>query len=106
MAAFQYRSANYSILTAKHDVPRNQWVEVFYEDLVRDPVGGFRGIFTACQLPFEKHMELHCQNVLKIPYDIFGEIRLDKWREGLNRQRVERVLPMVADTARKMGYPE
>lgn len=105
VAAFQYRAANDAILAAKKSIPSQHWVEVFYEDLVRDPVAGFRGIFTACDLPFDAELEAHCRNVLDTPYDAFGEIRLDKWRDGKNRERVERVLPLVADTARAMGYP-
>ena len=80
-------------------------MEVFYEDLVRDPVAGFRTIFQSCQLQFDAQMEDLCRNVLETPYDAFGEIRLDKWRDGRNRERVERVLPLVRTTALQMGYP-
>jgi hypothetical protein len=34
--------------------------------------------------------------VLSKPYDVFGEIKLDKWKDGRNRERVERVLERVA----------
>lgn len=104
VAAFQYCSANDAILAAKHLVPPNQWIEVFYEDLVRDPVQGFRGIFESCDLQFDAALEEHCRNVLNTPYDAFGEIRLDKWRDGRNRERVERVLSTAARTAQSMGY--
>lgn len=105
VAAFQYRAANDAILAAKHMVPQNQWIEVFYEDLVRDPVQGFRGIFESCDLQFDPVLEEHCRNVLDTPYDAFGEIRLDKWRDGRNRELVERVLPFVVKTSVAMGYP-
>ena len=104
VAAFQYRAANDAILAAKSGVPSDQWIEVLYEDLVRDPVAGFRGVFEACGLPFEAKLEELCRNVLDTPYDAFGEIRLDKWKDGRNRDRVERVLPLVAKTAGAMGY--
>ena len=45
-----------------------------------------------------------CRNVLETPYDAFGEIRLDKWKDGRNREKVERMLPKVAAVARAMGY--
>ncbi len=105
VAAFQYRAMNDAILAAKAEIPASQWVEVFYEDLVRDPVAGFRRVFQATHLPFDAEMEALCRNVLETPYDAFGEIRLDKWRDGKNCARVERVLPLVADTAHTMGYP-
>jgi hypothetical protein len=103
VAAFQYRAANEAILAAKQGVPLPQWIEVFYEDLVRDPVAGFSGIFTACELPFDGEMEDRCRNVLDTPYDAFGEIRLDKWRDGRNRERVERALLLVMETAWAMA---
>jgi hypothetical protein len=104
VAAFQYRAMNESIMAAKATVASGNWVEVFYEDLVRDPVAGFRTIFQACQLQFDAQMEDLCRNVLETPYDAFGDIRLDKWRDGRNRERVERVLPSVRTTALQMGY--
>jgi hypothetical protein len=42
--------------------------------------------------------------VLSKPYDVFGEIKLDKWKDGRNRERVERMLERVAPIAREMGY--
>jgi hypothetical protein len=105
VAAFQYRAMNEAIMVAKEKVPEEKWVEVFYEDLVRDPVAGFRAIFQSCQLEFDARLEDLCRNVLKTPYDAFGEIKLDKWKDGCNRERVERVLPMVQATALQMGYP-
>jgi hypothetical protein len=44
--------------------------------------------------------------VLGRPYNAFSPIRLDKWKEQGNRARIERVLPRVADVARRMGYPD
>ena len=104
VAAFQYRAMNEAIMAAKATVPSDNWVEVFYEDLVQDPVAGFHAIFQSCQLQFDSQMENICRNVLETPYDAFGEIRLDKWRDGRNRERVEHVLPLVRTTALQMGY--
>lgn len=105
VAAFQYRAMNEAIMAAKATVPEGKWVEVSYEDLVRDPVAGFRAIFQSCQLQFDARLENLCRNVLKTPYDAFGEIKLGKWKDGRNRERVERVLPLVQTTAMQMGYP-
>jgi hypothetical protein len=104
VAAFQYRSMNEAIMGARRTVPASNWVEVFYEDLLRDPVVAFRGIFKACQLTFDVRLENFCRTVLDTPYDAFGEIKLDKWRDGANRERVERVLPSVRTIALQMGY--
>lgn len=106
VAAFQYHAINRAILDARSSVPARQWVEVFYEDLVRDPVAGYEQIYTACGLAFTPEVRLHCEQVLDKPYDVFGEIRLDKWKDGRNRERVERVLPQLQSIATEMGYPQ
>lgn len=104
VCAFQYRAINEEILATKKCIPSQQWTEVFYEDLVRDPVAGFRQAFEQCGLAFAYDLEQHCASVLSTPYNAFSEIRLDKWKDGSNRDRIERVLPKVAAVARAMGY--
>jgi len=42
--------------------------------------------------------------VLDIPYNAFSEIRRDKWKDGRNREKVERVLPQMTDLSARMGY--
>jgi hypothetical protein len=104
VAAFQYVAINQAILDARASVPAGQWVEVFYEDFLRDPVATFRQVFEGCGLAFDTRLQAHCAEVLDIPYNAFSEIRLDKWKDGRNREKVERVLPRVADVAARMGY--
>ncbi len=104
VAAFQYQSINSAILEARASVPAAQWVEIFYEDLVRDPVTGYQQLYAACGLDFTEEVRQHCEQVLDKPYDVFGEIKLDKWKEGRNRARVERVLPQLQPLAAQMGY--
>lgn len=105
VAAFQYTAINRAILDARSGVPASQWVEVFYEDLVRDPVAGYQKLYRDCGLAFTESVRAHCEQVLSKPYDVFGEIKLDKWKEGRNRDRVQRVLDGVAGIAQEMGYP-
>ena len=104
VSAFQYRAMNGAILEARARIPSAQWTEIFYEDLLRDPVEGFRRAFASANVAFTAAVENHCAQVLANPYNAFSDIRLDKWREGRNRERIERILPMVADVARGMGY--
>ncbi len=104
VAAFQYEAINRAILDAKPGIPAAQWVEVFYEDFLRDPVATFRTVFEGCGLAFDARLQAHCAEVLDIPYNAFSEIRLDKWKDGRNRDRIERVLPRVAEVAARMGY--
>ena len=104
VCAFQYRSMNEAILAGRDLIDAERWHEVFYEDLVRDPVAGFRGMFEACGLSFTPELETHSAGVLQRPYNAFSEIRLDKWRGSPNRERIEAVLPEVLETAKRLGY--
>jgi hypothetical protein len=104
VCAAQYVAMNEAILDARGRVDAARWTEIDYEDLVRDPVAAFRGLWAALGLRFGARQEAHCRNVLGRPYNAFSPIRLDKWKEQANRGRIERVLPQVLPTARRMGY--
>ncbi len=104
VAAFQYVAINQAILEARSNIPAGQWVEVFYEDFLRDPVETFRRVFEGCGLRFDARLQAHCAEVLDIPYNAFSEIRLDKWKDGRNRDKIERALPRVAEVVARMGY--
>jgi hypothetical protein len=104
VCAAQYTAMNRAIIDASKAIPPSQWTEIQYEDLVKNPVEGFRRAFECCGLQFTKELSRHCEAVLSKPYNAFSEIRLDKWRNQRNRERIERVLPGVADLAADMGY--
>lgn len=104
VCAFQYRAMNEAILDAKAEIPAERWVEIVYEDLLEDPVAGFASAFKRAELPFDAHMEKHCAGVLAKPYNAFSEIRAEKWRDKGNRDRIEAVLPRVAEVTARMGY--
>jgi len=104
VCAFQYHAMNRAILDARGLVPADKWCEVFYEDIVKDPVGKFRDMFAACGLSFDAGLENHCSEVLGIPYNAFSEIRVDKWKDGRNREKIEHIISAVGGVARDMGY--
>lgn len=104
VAAFQYQAINQAILDARATLPGKQWVEVYYEDFLRDPATTFRQVFEGCGLMFDAALQARCAEVLDTPFNAFSEIRLDKWKDGRNREKIERVLPQVADVAGRMGY--
>lgn len=106
VCAFQYRTMNEAILEAKKSIPAAQWTEIVYEDMVSDPVRAFRTAFQASGLEFTPTIRRHCETVLETPYNAFSEIRLDKWRDGKHRERIDRVLAEVSTVAHAMGYPE
>lgn len=104
VCAFQYSAMNRAIIDAGKAVPPTQWTEIVYEDLLKDPVGGFRHAFEACNVRFTPAIQRHCEGVLATPYNAFSGIRVDKWREAPNRERIKRVLPGLAGLVSEMGY--
>lgn len=104
VCAFQYRAMNQAILTARSMVDPGHWSEIRYEDLIDEPVAGFRALFSDCGLPFDDVLENHCATVLKRPYNAFSPIGVEKWRSGRFADKVERVLPQLAEVAAAMGY--
>jgi hypothetical protein len=104
VCAEQYIAINEAILAGKEIVPQDQWTEIFYEDLLKDPVTGFRDAFLSSGLQFTPELQAHCENVLNKPYNAFSEIRLDKWKDGKNREKIEKVMPKIAEIASRMGY--
>jgi hypothetical protein len=106
VCAAQYAAMNEAILDARAAVPSAQWAEIVYEDLVRDPVAAFGALWAALGLRFGARQEAHCRKVLGRPYNAFSAIRLDKWKEQGNRERIVRVLPRARGVALRMGYPD
>ena len=104
VCAAQYVAMNRAIMDASKSIPRARWTEIQYEDLVRDPVNGFRRTFESCGLEYTPDLKRHCETVLSTPYNAFSAIRLDKWRDQGNRERIERVMTVIAPTALDMGY--
>lgn len=104
VCAFQYRSIHSAILEAKKNIPSSQWIEIFYEDIVNDPVNNIADLFGRLGLTFDDRVKNHTSMLLDKPYDAFFEIRLDKWRSHQHKERIERVLPQVKEVASLMGY--
>ena len=106
VCGFQYSAINRAILDARNLIPEKQWTEIFYEDLVRDPAGGFQDLFQQCDLGFNTQLRRHAEQVLNIPYNAFSEIRVDKWKSGRNCEKISRILPTVREIAASMGYED
>jgi hypothetical protein len=104
VSAFQYTAINSAILDARTAIPSAQWVEVFYEDFLRNREVAIEQVFSGCGLTFDVDTRARCLAAFDVPYNAFSEIRLDKWKDGHNREKIESVLPMVADIAARMGY--
>ena len=104
VCAFQYGTINRAILDARESIPAGQWHEVSYEALLASPVNEFRRLFEECDLHFDTHIEQHCVDVLDKPYNTFSAIGVDKWAQGLNKERVEKALDTLGTIRADLGY--
>jgi len=104
VCARQWQAYNEAVLAARAAIPAERWVEVVYEELLDDAVACFRRLFERLGLQFTAEMDAHCQGLVKRPYNAFSTPARDKWRTGPHCERIERVLPTVAQTARELGF--
>lgn len=104
VCAYQFQAIHGAILKAREGIPRVQWIEVFYEDIIRDPVNSLRALFRSLGLEFDAALADHASQLLGKPYDPLFEIGLEKWRGHPHRRRIENVLPSLAGIAQAMGY--
>ncbi|MEZ0148384.1 MAG: sulfotransferase [Candidatus Reddybacter sp.] len=104
VCAFQYASMNKAIMQASGIVPRVQWHEVAYEDIVNDPVKSFEHLFQSCGLNFDSALKQHCESVLQRPYNTFSGVAVDKWRQGAFNERIERALGSINTICNQLGY--
>ena len=103
VCAVQWIEANRAVLNAKNMIPADHWVEIVYEDLLGKPVETFRSVFSQLNISYTDEIRKHCENLSSKPYNAFSRPRLDKWKEE-NRERIERILPMISGIMEGMGY--
>lgn len=103
VCAQQWISANESVLSVQLDIPHGKWVEVFYEDILNDPIKTFKELFQRLDVTFTVDVKEHCRNLLNTPYNAFSPPRLNKWKDE-NRERIERIIPAIRKTMFRMGY--
>jgi len=106
VCARQWQVYNAAVLAARRGIPPERWVEVVYEELLDDPVAVFEALFHRLGLEFSTAVRRHCETVISRPYNAFSRPARDKWRHSEERERIERVLPLVAETAAALGYSE
>ncbi len=104
VCAFQYMAMNREIMAAKHAVSSSQWYELKYEDILSNLDGAFKQIFTALNLDYDSSTRARCLDAAAVPYNAFSAIRVDKWKEGRNANKVDAVLERTTDLAEAMGY--
>jgi hypothetical protein len=104
ICARQYTASNEAVLDARGQIDSARWVDIAYEDVVRSPVEQLGGLYGKLGLEFVPAARAYAEglgsNVSRTALSAPGE---EKWRQG-NPDAIERILPLVADTERRLGY--
>lgn len=69
VAAFQWRSMVETALADLESVPRHQWMEVRFEDLLADPAGVIRQVAEFCEAEDPRSMIEHARSTIHGNYD-------------------------------------
>ena len=103
VCAQQWISANQAVLASKKNVPQEQWIELFYEDILKSATDLFHEIYQKLGLTFNATLKRHCETLVANPYNAFSKPRIEKWKEE-NTLRINRILPLINPTMIDMGY--
>jgi hypothetical protein len=104
ICARQYVACNDAVLDARREIAEERWIDIRYEDLVRAPVEEFRSLYGKLDLEFGPAAAEYASDlgahVSRTALSAPGE---EKWRER-DVEAIARILPLVADTERRLGY--
>lgn len=104
ICARQYIACNGAALDAREGIPSARWLDVAYEDLVDSPVETSRRLFERLGLASTREVEDYAAALHRNPGPTaLSPPRPGKWREQ-NRAEIERILPLVAPTERRLGW--
>ena len=100
----------------KKIVPKNDFLEIKYEDLVREPEKTMRNVFEQFDIPFEKHQKELSEKVQDNMQDSYHSKVSEKWtvknhkkrvgrfRENLNNDELDLVESILGQNNKKYGY--
>lgn len=104
VCAFQWLTANGMALTAKAEIPSEQWIQIRYEDILDRPVEMFREVFYRLGIPFDMRLKAHCASLDRRPTSIVnGPPRRQKWRDR-HPDEIDRILDRIRPMMRQLGY--
>jgi Sulfotransferase family len=104
ICAHQYVACNEAALAALARLDPARWVKVGYEQLCDQPVATIRSLFAALGLVFTPAVQEAATRLRETATaTAITPPRRGKWSEQ-NRDAVQRILPLVAATERRLGY--
>jgi hypothetical protein len=104
ICARQYVACNEAVLDARRGVAEGRWIDIRYEDLVRAPVEELRSLYSKLGLAFGPAASAYAADLgTRVSRTALSAPGEEKWRAG-NAEAIERILPLVAETERRLGY--
>ena len=104
ICARQYVACNEAVLDARAGMDPARWLDVSYEELVRAPLEELERLYAALGLRFTDDARTFAARVgSTAAATALTAPREGKWRER-NAEAVARVLPLVVDVERRLGY--
>jgi Sulfotransferase family len=104
VCAHQWSMANRLALEASRQIPREQWIQLRYEDIFDRPLEMFRDVFERLELPFDDEVRRRCATLDARPTSIVkGAPKKQKWKEH-HAASIERILPMIRPLMAELGY--
>ena len=92
------------MLDARAAIDESRWLDVAYEELVSDPLEELRRIYGVLGLRFGAKAERFASELREnVAPTSLTVPRPEKWRDE-NAEAIERILPLVAETERRLGY--
>lgn len=103
VCARQYVECNEAILRARRELDPARTVDVAYEDLVARPSEEVARVYGELGLSFTDEAAVFAADLRRTPINALTPPREEKWRDE-NLDEIRRILPLVAETERRLGY--
>lgn len=104
VCAFQWKVANEMALRGKLLVPKDQWIQLRYEDIFNDPEAMFSPVFERLGIEVDAALSRRLATLNARPTSIVsGTPAPAKWKTR-NRADVERILPVIEPLMQRLGY--
>lgn len=103
VCAFQWISANESIMQARRELGPERWIEVGYEDFVEAPQEHTARLLQRLGLGQDQEVIDYAGSLDRHVTKAVTPPSPDKWRTE-NPREIERILPVIAPTMRRLGY--
>jgi hypothetical protein len=101
IVAFQWKAANETILEDLANLPRKRWTSLSYEDFTANPRAEVAKLLDFAGLAMDEWLEAYLSKPLPLSRHTQTRPDPDKWKQ--NAAAIERVLPQLEATARRLA---